>query len=97
MATKTPSPETIWRTPDALWKLIAPILGPDQTTRHGRTPGHTQPRPVRRHDLCVAQRLSMAGHSASNLRPWIDRAWPVPTMGTTRRVRSSLADVVALL
>ena len=36
-----------------------------QTTRHGRTPGHTQPRPVRRHDLCVAQRLSMAGHSKS--------------------------------
>ena len=30
MATKTPSPETIWRTPDALWKLIAPILGPDK-------------------------------------------------------------------
>ena len=30
MATKTDSPETIWHTPDALWKLIAPILGPEK-------------------------------------------------------------------
>ena len=30
MATKTNSPDTIWQTPDALWKLIAPILGPDK-------------------------------------------------------------------
>ena len=30
MATKTDSLDTIWRTPDALWKLIAPILGPDK-------------------------------------------------------------------
>ena len=29
MATKTHSPATIWHTPDALWALIAPILGPD--------------------------------------------------------------------
>ena len=30
MATKTHSPATIWHTPDALWALIAPILGPDK-------------------------------------------------------------------
>ena len=30
MATKTDSPATIWRTPDALWALVAPILGPDK-------------------------------------------------------------------
>ena len=30
MATKTDSPDTLWRTPDALWALIAPILGPDK-------------------------------------------------------------------
>ena len=30
MATKTDSLDTIWRTPDALWALIAPILGPDK-------------------------------------------------------------------
>ena len=53
MATKTNSPDTIWQTPDALWKLIAPILGPDKPTRHHRTPGHAQSRPVRRHDFCV--------------------------------------------
>lgn len=28
VATKTPSLDTIWHTPDALWNLIAPILGP---------------------------------------------------------------------
>ena len=27
MATKAPSLETIWHTPDALWNLIAPTLG----------------------------------------------------------------------
>ena len=30
MATKTDSLATIWHTPDALWALIAPILGPDK-------------------------------------------------------------------
>ena len=30
MATKTDSLDTIWHTPDALWKLIAPILGPEK-------------------------------------------------------------------
>lgn len=31
MATKTHSLDTIWHTPDALWKLIAPILGPEKS------------------------------------------------------------------
>ena len=30
MATKTDSLAPIWHTPDALWKLIAPILGPEK-------------------------------------------------------------------
>ena len=30
MATKTDSPDPIWHTPDALWNLIAPILGPEK-------------------------------------------------------------------
>ena len=30
MATKTDSQSPLWHTPDALWKLIAPILGPDK-------------------------------------------------------------------
>ena len=30
MATKTDSPAPIWRTPDALWNLIAPILVPEK-------------------------------------------------------------------
>ena len=30
MATKTPSLDTIWHTPDALWHQIAPILGPEK-------------------------------------------------------------------
>lgn len=30
MVTKTDSLDTIWRTPDSLWALIAPILGPDK-------------------------------------------------------------------
>ena len=30
MATKTDSQPPLWHTPDALWKLIAPILGPDK-------------------------------------------------------------------
>ena len=30
MATKTDSQPPIWHTPDALWKLIAPILGPEK-------------------------------------------------------------------
>ena len=39
MATKTPSLDTIWRTPDALWNLIAPILGPEkQPGTVGRPP-----------------------------------------------------------
>ena len=54
MAAKTDSLDTIWRTPDALWALIAPILEPDQTTRHRRTPVHAQQGHFRRHYLCVA-------------------------------------------
>ncbi len=30
MATKTDSPDTIWRIPDALWHRITPILGPEK-------------------------------------------------------------------
>ena len=97
MATKTDSLDTIWRTPDALWALIAPILGPRQTTRHGWTSVHAQPRPFRRDYLCVAQRLPVAGYSAGNLRPRIDRARSVPTLGSTRRVSPRLANPAALL
>ena len=97
MATKTPSPETIWRTPDALWKLIAPILGPDK-------PPGTVGRPATPNRVLFDAMIFVLRSGG----PWqvIPRATYAPgstvhgrfpTMGTTRRVRSSLADVVALL
>ena len=80
-------------TPDALWALI--FLGPDN-------PPGTVGRPATPNQfltplsLCCV-RLSMAGHSAGNLRPRIDRPRSVPTLGTTRRVCPSLADAAGLL
>ncbi len=74
-----------------------PDSGAGQTTRHRRASVHAQSRPFRRHYLCVTQRLSMAGYSAGNLRPRIDRAWPVSTLGSTRRVSPRLANPAALL
>ena len=36
MVTKTDFLDAIWHAPDALWNLIAPILGTNKTTRHRR-------------------------------------------------------------
>ena len=97
MATKTDSQPPIWHTPDALWKLIAPILGPEKPPGTVGPPGHTQPGSVRRDYLCVTQRLSMAGYSARRLRPRINCPRSVPPVGATRRVCPSVANPAAVL
>ena len=42
MATKTDSPDPIGHTPDALWHLIAPILG----LKNNPAPSDARPRPT---------------------------------------------------
>ena len=72
MATKTDSLDTIWRTPDALWKLIAPIL---RHRRAGRPPTGLS------FDAMCYDALSMASYSnllldpPSTGRQWMFEAW----------------------
>ena len=54
MATKTDSLDTIWRTPDALWALIAPILGPDKPPG---TVGHPAGRAMPSEESTVCRHL----------------------------------------
>lgn len=97
MATKTDSLDTIWRTPDALWALIAPILGPDK-------PPGTVGRPATPNRVLFDAIIFVLRSGCpwqviprETYAPRIDRTRSVPTLGSTRRVFPRLANPAALL
>ena len=97
MATKTDSLDPIWRTPDALWDLIAPILGPDKPP--GTVGRPSTPNRVLFDAIIFVLRSGCQWQAIprGTYAPRIDRAWSVPTLGSTRRVGPRLANLAALL